>query len=325
MNRAKLKKELANISLLKDYFLHYGWSLGFWTFAEAFTRRIGMTKLSERAHTHRYGVCKSYLKTHYGNIIQNYRNRQDLSLNDKIREDDPIWVFWYQGEEYAPNPVDLCIASIRRHGGKHPVIVLDKDNFKDYVTLPDYVMTKFNEKKISFAAFSDILRIALLKEHGGIWLDSTFYMTGELQPDIYEHSFFSISHGGKRKWVISKDMWSLCFLAAGNRNDFINYCYDMLMEYWKKEDILICYLILDCIIALGFEEIRPFEQMIREVPVNNLGVFDFDEKLLNAEVDEEEYQKMMQTAYLHKLTYKANMRSENQRGVKTYFGRMTED
>lgn len=325
MNKAKWKKELANIGLLRDYFLHYDPSLGFWTFAEGFSRRVGMIKFSERAHVHRYGFCKLYLKEHYGEIIQKYKDNQDLSLNDKIREDDPIWLFWYQGEENTPTPVDLCIASIRRHSGKHPVIVLDKSNFEKYVMLPNYVLKKFREGKVSVAAFSDILRISILRKHGGIWLDSGFYMTDDLQQDIYESSFFSISHGGKRKWVISKDMWCLGFLAAREHNDFINYCYDMLMEYWRNEDILIGYLLLDCIIALGFEQVKPFEEMIRKVPTNNLGAFDFLEPIRNAEVDESKFQNMMRNNYIHKLTYKESILTYTKSGKKTYYGRLIEN
>lgn len=168
MNKAKIKKELANLPLLKNYFLHYGWPLGFWTFTDGFVRRIGADKLYEKTHYRRYEVCKEYLKKHYGHIIRKYQEKPDLSVGQLIEKDAPVWTFWYQGEEFAPYPVDLCLQSIRRHSGNHPVMVLDKDNYKQYVTLPHYIEEKLSEKKISLAAFSDILRISLLRNRGGV-------------------------------------------------------------------------------------------------------------------------------------------------------------
>lgn len=324
MNRARWEKELANVHLLKEYFLHYEPSLGMWTLAEGLTRRMGFIKLSQYAHEHRYGVCKEYLKSTYAEVFQKYKALPQMSLNRKISVDAPIWTFWYQGEKNAPYPVEHCLQSIRRNAGNHPVYVLDKDNYTQYVELPDYVLRKFYSREISIAHLSDILRIALLRQYGGIWLDSTFYMTGELQKELYDCSFFSVSQGGKRTWDVAKDLWSLSFLAAGEDNDLIRYCYDLLMAYWEKEDVLIGYLLLDCIIASAFEECPAIESMIRKIPPNNPGIFDFLGPIRNSQVNEEDYRKMMQGTYLHKLTYKKDMYPKID-GKKTFFGRLIED
>lgn len=157
-----------------------------------------------------------------------------------------------------------------------------------------------------------------------MWLDSTYYLTDDLQSDIYKCSFYSICHAGRRKWVVSKDRWSLSMLASGQENDFVSYCYDMLMAYWENEDVLIGYLLLDCIIALGFEQIEPFEELISRIPPNNLGVFDFLEPIRNVAVDEIRFQSMMKGTYIHKLTYKESMLPATKAGEKTYFGRLIE-
>ncbi|TGE31900.1 capsular polysaccharide synthesis protein [Desulfosporosinus sp. Sb-LF] len=324
MNEAKLKKELANVKLLVEYFTEYGFWLGFWSFADGFVRRVGAMRLYEKMHFKRHETCKTYLRAHYSNIINKYKAKKTYSLSEKIENDAPIWTFWWQGEDKTLYPVNLCLESIKRNSANHPVIVLDKDNYKDYADVPDFIVKKFEEGKISIAAFSDILRITLLKQHGGIWLDSTYYVTAPLQKEFYDCCFFSISNNELRKWVVSKDLWSLSLLASGRNNDFINYCYDMLMEYWSKEDTIICYLILDCIIGIGFEEITDFEKLIRKVPTNNMGVFDFLEPIRNEKVDEVHYQKLIQRAYIHKLTYKEKYEPVVN-GNKTYFGRLIED
>ncbi len=324
MNLAVVKKEISNIVLLKKILLQYGISLGFWSLADGLVRRLGMRSLYEKTHYRRYEVCKTYLRKHYGGIVSDHKQKGHIDPGDPIQKNSTIWVFWWQGEENAPYPVNLCMESVRRNAGLHPVVVLDQNNYDKYVEIPEYVLKKFREGKISIAHFSDILRISLLKRYGGIWLDSTFYLTAPLQEDLYDYSFFSISHGGHRKWVVSKDLWSLGLLASGKNSAFMDYCYDMLMEYWKKENIPICYLLLDCMMSLGFEDILEFRALITKVPVNNLGVFDFLEEIRNQKCDEKVYQKLSERAYIHQLTYKKDYRL-NVRGGKTYFGRLTEE
>lgn len=94
-------------------------------------------------------------------------------MSKSRRVDEPIWVFWWTGEETAPEIVKACIKSIRRNANGHRVIFLSKDNLHDYVTLPDFIEKKHNDGNIGHAHYSDIVRISLLAEYGGVWIDST--------------------------------------------------------------------------------------------------------------------------------------------------------
>ena len=60
-----------------------------------------------------------------------------------------------------------------------PSADLTKNNFKQYIELPDYIEKKFEKGKISMAHFSDLLRISLLAKWGGMWIDSTALCTDE--------------------------------------------------------------------------------------------------------------------------------------------------
>ena len=72
-----------------------------------------------------------------------------------------------------PDVAKACLNSIKMHADRHPVIVITEANHGDYVDLPDYIRTKVKQGKISLTHLSDILRMALLAKHGGIWIDST--------------------------------------------------------------------------------------------------------------------------------------------------------
>ena len=68
------------------------------------------------------------------------------------------------------------------------------------------------ENKIPIAIFSDILRLNLLKQYGGVWVDSTIYLT--LDNDYYENlkeKSVTKSIGGLNK---NKDLLLIFILAT---------------------------------------------------------------------------------------------------------------
>lgn len=75
------------------------------------------------------------------------------------------------------------------------VIELDERNLFEYVKLPNQIINMWKQKRITNANFSDLCRIALLADYGGLWIDSTVFLTGKinkeiLQSDIFLSSFF---------------------------------------------------------------------------------------------------------------------------------------
>lgn len=323
MNKTKLDKEKKNVMLLFQYFIHYGFQHGFWTLADGLCARLGIQKAYQYADKKRYEMCKNYLRTHYKELIEKYRNADLIEPSDTISGKSNIWVFWWQGEKKLPYPVDLCIQSIREHAGEHPVIVTTEKNYSDYVEIPKYIMQKFSDGIISLASFSDILRFELLYKYGGIWLDSTYYFTDEIQREVYEKSFFSISNPYGRKWVVTKDIWSISFMAMTQHHPIAEYMREAFRVYWKHEKVNIAYLLVDCFMAIGYENIAVFKKMIDAVPANNTGVFDLLEPIRNEVCTQQEFEKLMGDTYIHKLTYKKKYIAEVG-GKKTYFGRLIE-
>jgi hypothetical protein len=70
---------------------------------------------------------------------------------------------------------------------------LNKDNLSKYANLPKKIIERFKQGKMSFAHFSDTLRFELLREHGGVWIDATCFVSSEIPYYVFEHSFYSLN------------------------------------------------------------------------------------------------------------------------------------
>lgn len=104
-------------------------------------------------------------------INKEYENNKEKFFEPKIDTNlykDKIWVFWWQGIESAPLIIKLCINNMRKYIKDKEIIIIDQNNFSDYVNLPEYIIEKFNSRYISIQAFSDIIRIYLLYYYGGL-------------------------------------------------------------------------------------------------------------------------------------------------------------
>ena len=104
-----------------------------------------------------------------------------------------IWFYWNESLEKAPKIVRICLKSIKMHIPDMDVVILDKNSVKKYIKLPEHVLKKYEDGIICEAHFSDIVRINLLNEYGGMWLDSTVFLTGAIPEDMLNADFFAPS------------------------------------------------------------------------------------------------------------------------------------
>ena len=67
---------------------------------------------------------------------------------------DSIFIMWWQGEQNVPELVKVCIESVRKHVGKHNVIIISQDNISEFIHIPDFIQRKVQQGKISFTHLS---------------------------------------------------------------------------------------------------------------------------------------------------------------------------
>lgn len=263
----------------------------------------GHGKIGKKLNHYHYENAKKIIKKKYFEQLEFSSMNLELQSLKKITDDCPIWIFWWQGIDNAPIVVKAALESIVKHSRKHPVLIITKENVEKYADIPEHIYRKKNEGKITITHFSDILRAQLLYQHGGIWMDSTLFATGDFNENMYSKAFYSIQHGQRAEYHVCKGKWSGFFLACGKGNPIFNYLSKAFYLYWEKENCLICYLLIDCFLALGYENIDTMRKLIDDIGVNNTGVFEMASQY-NEIYSIGRWKEICSSAYLHKLSYK---------------------
>mgnify|MGYP002626093199 CR=1 FL=1 len=233
---------------------------------------------------------------------------------------------WWQGEDNLPAIVRLCFASMRKHCGSHRLIIITKDNYQEYITIPEHILAKVQSGSITLTYLSDIIRVNLLAKYGGLWMDSTIFVAGEIPEEIFSMEYFTIKHDKDRdlnQTCISFDRWTgYCFAARDRNNLLFSFLSDMCSEYWKNHDSLIDYLLIDYFIALPFKEFPEFHKAWQNIPVNNVNSWGLLHHLVNNELDAEKYSYMTKTTQFFKLSWKEKFNTKTSSGIKTTYGRL---
>lgn len=246
-----------------------------------------------------------YLRSRYGDKIKTFAPLGTRNGENKLY---PIWVCWLQGEDQLPKVPRVCIYSIRKYAGKHPVIIISLQNYQQYITIPDYILEKYNKGIISHAHFSDIIRTCLLYERGGVWIDATILVTKELPEILFTSPFYSIKIPDSNFYITSCK-WSNFFLCSHKGNIIFEFTRMLFFEYLKKEDYFIDYFMMDYFIHIGYEEYSEIRQQIDNVPFNNENIHQLG-SLMNTIYNTERFQILKQNTYLFKLSWKSYLKEK---------------
>ncbi len=190
-----------------------------------------------------------------------------ITYKNRYNEGNTIWVMWWQGADMEkPSLIETCIESIRRNKGAYTVAIIDKNNYKEYIEIPQLILDKFNNGIIGIAAFSDYIRFALMEKYGGWYLDATVYVTRTITQPVA--SFYSVRYEGLKD-TISKSMWSpfLWYLPQGHPlTVFIHKAFD---DYWAHYDKIVNYFLIDALVRTFYHISPDFKAQIDSLNYDN--------------------------------------------------------
>lgn len=190
--------------------------------------------------------------------------RIDLSEPDApAKEPERTFTIWYQGEENAPDLVKACFRSMRRNL-EQEVVVLDENTLFDWITLPDHIVEKWKNGIIPHTQFSDICRVELLYEHGGLWFDATDYVTGPVPQWIMDEDFFFFMAGNKVRG--SYAFLQSCFIRGRKGNPLLDVWRKADFLYWEDENSKIDYFVHHLLFRLAIEVNESASDYFKKMP-----------------------------------------------------------
>lgn len=192
-------------------------------------------------------VIDSYISEYFSSGEKLYVPKTKVDLSGKRI----IWQYWAQGfDGELPEVVKCCLESVDKYKGEYKVIRLSDDTISQYVDIPDYIWEKRGHG-FSVTAFSNVLRLALLDTYGGVWLDSTVLLTGELPDYLADDDYFMFqrdeNESNKKYWEGTyayyfgwgenfrvRVLTSIVYSRTGSR--FIDDYLNLLLYVWKVND-----------------------------------------------------------------------------------------
>ncbi len=238
------------------------------------------------------------LKKKYSYVIE-----KEIENTNSVQS-NKVWIFWGQGIEKAPPIVQACVRSIKKNLSDKEINLLNIDNYKEYIKFPEYIEEKFKKGKISYAHFADLIRIELLTQYGGIWLDATVLCTGAIPEYILNSELFVYKNIGLDKSdeeTIAASNW---LISSCSHNSIIETTRNLLFEYWRKENKATNYFFFHLFFKMATEK---YKNDWKNVPTfNNVTPHILQFELLD-EYNENRFEQIKNMSTIHKL----NRRFEN--------------
>lgn len=315
-----------NISIYySPSFAFYGllWWIGF------FCRSKYSWQITSFALSKKTNWLDAYIEKKYSDIINKFQHLTE-SKNEESIPHNTIWIFWGQGEDSMPKLVRACYNQLRKYNDN--IILLTKENIDEYISLNSRILEKVNLGLIGYANYSDIIRNTLLKTHGGLWLDSTVWVSETIPfKTLYNMPVYTanckekISRNSVRFWSSYQWNWSSWCLWANNSNRiFFSFVSEMLSEIALREKYWPDYVIQDYLFYYACRNFPIVRKQFAEMNIHNPNK-DTLAFFMDKEFNLGEYQNLTKNECFFKLRYRKAWPISTPDGRETYYSRILKD
>lgn len=259
------------------------------------TDRTALELLSLSAE---YKTRKKLEKKYKGELIKFDKN---YNIDLPHESSDKVWICWFQGMKSAPELVQRCYESIKQNMPDKDIVVVTIENMGEYVTFPDFVMTKWKSGVITHTHMTDLLRLELLIKYGGLWLDATVLCTSSRIPDYYFNSDLFVYQCLKPGRDGQSHITSSWLMNAKTNNKILMATRHLCYKYWETHKSMVDYFLLHDFFAIALEYYPDDWKKI--VPKDNATPHILLLRLFD-QYDRNMYQKIIEQSPFHKLSYK---------------------
>ena len=218
---------------------------------------------------------------------------------------------WQQGEAQMPETVQTSIKTIKDFAKRNDCefYLLTDENLANFINIPADITEKYKKKELSAAHYSDIIRFSLLCQYGGIWMDTTLFVSPYATLEMFEGDFFSLNHPPIRSEQIERTVgdfkWAGFFLAGKKGKPYFKHIRDLYLYYVRKYPVFIHYLMMDYFILSEYKCSPYFENLVDRLPI--LAPAErvwFLRDHAHDLFDEKEWEEVLKTTPILKTTYK---------------------
>lgn len=312
---------MSNMWFVKNWFRvgnKISWRLSFYTLGGfLYLYEPLRFEIFYKAAEKKHAFILNSLETDFAYVIDKYRRVKDPEEKKRRRT---VWTLWWQGEETAPALVKACLKKFRENCEE--VVVLTKDNIGEYITLPDYILKKKDEGIITFAQLSDIIRFALLEKYGGLWLDSTIYLSARLPEEAFTGNLYTLHTNYSKNAFVQHNLYHGFVFGSVRHGKLSSFIKEMFFEYWKQKDVLIDYLMIDYLIMIAYRNFPEVKEEIDNLHFTSERLYDLV-GLLNEPYDADEFKKLEAECLCSKLNWHPKYKT-TAKGRQTYYAHLVE-
>lgn len=242
---------------------------------------------------------------HYNKLAKEFKNviNEPIEVKQKIMS-DKVWFCWLQGYENAPELVKACYNSLKTNMPNKEIVFLSENNIDKYIKFPDFINEKYKKGNIGRAHYSDLLRISLLCEYGGTWIDSTVLCTSnEFASYITELPFFAYKEIDLSRNDFQPIVSSNWLISSESNNEICLLTQKLLFNYWKKYNYAIDYFIFHFFFSMATKK---YDNIWKSVPTfNNVNphIMQFE---LNESFTLKRWEQLTNFSGFHKLNHHLN-------------------
>lgn len=179
------------------------------------------------------------LMKEFGHLLGD--NNKPEQKDDTAEGNQCVWFCWLQGMDKAPEMVRACLESQKKWVKDKTFNIITEDNYKEYISLPQFIEEKYAKGIIPNALFSDLIRVELLTKYGGTWIDATVMITGNNYPkEIFDCPLFMPQYISRNGTWAGISNW---MITARRGNHLLILLREMLYEYWRRYDCVVDYYI----------------------------------------------------------------------------------
>lgn len=246
----------------------------------------------------------------YANLLLELKKKYDVRPLEHGRR-NVVWFCWLQGMDLAPSLVKACYNSIRQHVTDHEIIVVTRENMREYIALPQHIVERYEQGQMPPALFADIVRLELLTCYGGTWMDATVLCTGTPTPASMMDSdlflFQTLRKGDTTFYGASN--W---FITSCANNKVLLVLRDVLVQYWRDYSCTLQYYMFHLFLI---QVARLYPEEIAAMPRRNRRrALLLGDKLAES-YDADLMREIEQVSCFHKLNYRVAERMKDSSGT----------